>query len=67
MRPGAWPTVVVVALVWNTSNTRWWYSERYYALEGSRVRLVKRREDVSECRSIAIPLWIRSSELNCGT
>ncbi len=50
----------------NTSNTRWWYSERYYALEDSRARIVERREDVFEIPQYYDPLLDPFFELNCG-
>lgn len=58
--------VLIRAETRNTSNTRWWFSERVYALEGSRVGLVERREDV-----FRIPQYYDTAldpffELNCG-
>lgn len=50
----------------NTSNTRWWLSERFYVLEGSRVRLVKRREDVFRIPKYYDPALDPFFELNCG-
>ena len=58
--------VLIRAETRNTSNTKWWFSERDYTLEGSRVGLVERREDV-----FRIPQYYDSAldpffELNCG-
>ena len=50
----------------NTSNTRWGLSERYYILEDSRARLVKRRDDVFRIPQYYDPALDRFFELNCG-
>jgi hypothetical protein len=50
----------------NTTNTRWWFSERFYVLEGSRTKLKERREDVFRIPQYYDPLLDRFFELNCG-
>lgn len=50
----------------NTPNTRWWYSERHYALERSRAKIVERREDLLRIPHYYDPLLDRFFELNCG-
>jgi len=50
----------------NTTNTRWWSSERYYTLEGTRARLAERGEDVFRIPQYYDPALDRFFELNCG-
>lgn len=50
----------------NTANSRWWFSERSYVLEGSQTKLKGRREDVFRIPQYYDPALDRFFELNCG-